>query len=417
MKRLSFMLIAGEASGDTLAAELVQALDEESAFMQAQPTDASQPLYASLQPRFFGMGGPEMAAAGVELIADMAAYSVFGVADVVKDYLRFRRLMSQLVRAAIERQPDVIVCVDFSGFNRRFAHRVKSHVRSRRGTFADWNPKVVQFVSPQVWASRPGRAQQMARDIDLVLSIFPFEKAWYSERVPELKVEFVGHPLLDRYGDSVREADKAESRGQSPRRRSLLLLPGSRRKELERHLLAMTEAVKQIVASGQAVTTRLVLPTAALAEQARPFIVSVPEIELQIGGLDSALAEADLAIASSGTVTLECAFFGVPTVVLYKLSGVEFRIAKRIVQVSHIAMPNLLAGETVFPEFIQQAATPENLSQAVLEWLNDENKRAGVKAKLRKIVASLGDPGATGRAAKAVMELIGRSDVASRCNH
>ena len=135
-----------------------------------------QPLRADLAPRFFGAGGPRMAAAGVDLAFDLTAHSVVGLFEVLKKYPEFRRLFHQLFRLAVERQPHAIICVDFSGFNRRFAHAIKQYVRARRGPFFDWNPKIIQYVSPQVWASRAERAHQMEKDCDLLLSIFPFEK-------------------------------------------------------------------------------------------------------------------------------------------------------------------------------------------------------------------------------------------------
>ena len=201
MKPKTFMLIAGEASGDLLAAALVPALRAELAGVQSAPTTDYQPLQASLEPRFFGAGGPQMAAAGVELAFDMTEHSVIGLTEVLKNGLKFRRLFHQLRRLALERQPDAIVCVDFGGFNRRFARAIKQQVRSRLDWFHPWDPKVIQYVSPQVWASREGRAHQIARDYDLLLSIFPFEQDWYAKRVPQLPVEFVGHPMLDWHGE------------------------------------------------------------------------------------------------------------------------------------------------------------------------------------------------------------------------
>lgn len=401
------MVIAGEASGDTLAAELVRSLREELACFQSRPTTDTQPLFTSLEPRFYGAGGPRMAAAGVELAEDMTAHSVFGLVDVMRKYTHFRRLMRKLVRLAIQRQPDVIVCVDFSGFNRRFARAVKDHVRARAGTFDNWNPKIVQFVSPQVWASRPGRAQAMARDFDLVLSIFPFEKAWYAERVPCLKVEFVGHPMLDRYTKTeIGVACRAEQTAfASSNAAQIVLLPGSRRREIQRHLPVMAEAAKRILAA-RAARFRVVLPNDALADSARAMVQAIPEVQVQIGGLAESLAQADVALASSGTVTMECAYFNVPTVVLYKLSWPEYQVGKRIVRVKFIAMPNLLANEAVFPEFIQHAATAENLANAALELLGDGARRGRVRAKLREIIGLLGQPGASRRAAREVVGLL-----------
>ena len=147
-----------------------------------------------------------MAAAGVELAFDLTQHSVIGISDVLKKYFKFRRLFNQLLALAIERKPDVVIGVDYGGFNLRFGQAVKAYVRDN--PFSKWNPKIVQFVSPQVWASRPGRADKLARDYDLLLSIFPFEKDWYAKRVPQLRVEFVGHPMIGRFAndDLLRDA-------------------------------------------------------------------------------------------------------------------------------------------------------------------------------------------------------------------
>src|SRR6266516_5394320 len=188
MRRLSLMLIAGEASGDLLAAELVKAL-KQSPEIRAMP----------FPPEFFGAGGPRMAEAGVDLAVNLTQYSVIGLSDSLKQYWQFKRIFDQLFQLALEREPDVIICVDFSGFNRRFAGVIRKYIRARRGTFLNWDPKIVQYVSPQVWASRPSRARQLERDVDLLLSIFPFEKEWYARHAPGLRVEFVGHPMVDRF--------------------------------------------------------------------------------------------------------------------------------------------------------------------------------------------------------------------------
>jgi lipid-A-disaccharide synthase len=406
MKRFSFMVIAGEASGDTLAAELVRALREELVRFQARPTEEAQPRWASLEPRFFGAGGPRMAEAGVELVEDMTAHAVFGLVDVLKKLRHFVQLRNQLKALAVERQPDMILCVDYSGFNRRLARAIKDHVRAGEGSFNNWNPRVVQFVSPQVWASRPGRARAMIHEFDLVLSIFPFEKAWYGERTPSLRVEFVGHPMVDRYslGTPKEPASLPVAASQEAPSR-VVLLPGSRVRELKRHLPVLLGAAR-IIASKKAVAWRMILPTQALAESARGQAAGIPNLQVQAGGLAEALGWADLAMASSGTVTLECAFFGVPTVVLYRVSWIEFQVALRIVKVPHIAMPNLLSGQTVYPEFVQQDATPASLATAAIELLENGERRAWVKTQLATAVQSLGPPGAAGRAARAILGLL-----------
>jgi lipid-A-disaccharide synthase len=393
MKPKTFMLIAGEASGDLLAAELVSAL-----------LAASKRSEDGRVPQFFGAGGSRMAAAGVELAFDLTQHSVIGVSDVLKNYFKFRRLFHQLLKLAIERKPDAIIGVDYGGFNLRFGHAIKQYVRNN--PFANWNPKIVQFVSPQVWASRPGRANRLAADYDLLLSIFPFEKDWYARRVPKLRVEFVGHPMIGRFvseGRVTRVPDTEKLGTRRVRPSEILLLPGSRKSELQRHLPVMLGALKTIREKLPDIRTKMVLPDEALKQLANKLSALPSDTEIQIGNLPQALAQADVAIASTGTVTVECAFFGVPTVTLYKTSWLTYQIAKRIVTVKSLTMPNLLANEEVFPEFVQGAATPDHIAGAALELLQNEPRRIQIKKRLAEVVSSLGGPGANTRAATAIL--------------
>ena len=388
-----FILIAGEASGDLLAAELVFALRE-------KLPDA----------KFFGAGGPRMAAAGVELAFDMTQHAVIGMSDVLKNYFKFRRLFNQLLKLAIERQPDVVIGVDYGGFNLRFGHAIKQYVRKKRSASTPWNPKIIQFVSPQVWASRPGRTNLLAADYDLLLSIFPFEKDWYAKRVPKLRVEFVGHPMVGRFNSEGRVPrapipENSGSRGARPSENRILLLPGSRADELRRHLPVMLGALKLIQKKLPSAKAKMVLPDEALKQLADKLSALPSNTEIQIGNLPQALAQADVAIASTGTVTVECAFFGVPTVTLYKTSWLTYQIARRIVTVKSLTMPNLLADEEVFPEFVQGAATPDHIAGAALELLQNEPRRIQIKKRLAEVVSSLGGPGANTRAAAAILSL------------
>ncbi|MGA3285469.1 MAG: lipid-A-disaccharide synthase [Verrucomicrobiota bacterium] len=402
MNPKSFMLIAGEASGDTLAAELVSALRAKIPSSILNPlARRSEAETAPSSPQFFGAGGPEMAAAGVELAFDLTQYSVIGIEDALKNYFKFRRLFNQLFALAIERQPDAIIGVDFGGFNLRFGHAIKQYVRKNPGA---WQPKIVQFVSPQVWASRPGRANRLAADYDLVLSIFPFEKDWYAQRVPKVRVEFVGHPMVGRF-DSVGTRCSASTDAQQ-RIPTVLLLPGSRVDELRRHLPVMLDALKLIRGKLPSAKAKMILPNEGLKELADKLSAPPANLEIQIGNLPRALAEADLAIASTGTVTMECAFFGVPTVTLYKTSWFNWEIAKRIATVKWATMPNILANDEIFPEFIQSAATPENIAGAALKLLQDESRRAQTKKRLAEVVSTLGAPGASARAATAILSLL-----------
>jgi lipid-A-disaccharide synthase len=343
-----------------------------------------------------------MAAAGVELAFDLTAYSVIGL-DMVKHLVTFWRLLNRLVRLAVERKPAVIICVDFQLFNRFFSQAIKRYVRAHQGWFQDWQPQVVQYVSPQVWASREGRVRQIARDHDLLLSTIPFEKEWYAKRAPKLPVAFVGYPAVERYLSAEHGARNPEADGKL-RTPTILLLPGSRGKEIARHLPVMLGAVNALRAELPELAARMVLPDEELLQQVKRIGLP-PNVEAQVGGLAEALAKADVALAKTGTITMECACFGVPTVTMYKASWFTYEIGKRIVKVKYLSMPNLLANEALFPEFVQDAATPENISRAVLELLRDEGRRAKIKTALKEVVATLGGPGASRRAAQAILGL------------
>jgi lipid-A-disaccharide synthase len=365
------MVVAGDPSGDALAAGLVRA------------------LAGSLeQARFIGAGGPKMAEAGVRMSFDLTADAVIGLSDVLRKLPLFRRRLRELTRLAAAEKPELIVLVDFSGFNRRLA----SAIRNVCGR----TPKLVQYVSPQVWASRPGRAEKLARDFDLLLCLFPFEKEWYARHAPQLRVEWVGHPMFDRLKAGGREE------GPVP---VVVLLPGSRRGELKRHLPVVLEAAG-LIAAKQEARFIMVAPTEELAAIARAWpAAGAAKIQIQTGGLDAALSTATIAIASTGTVTLECAWFGVPTVAFYKTSALTYAIGRRIVTVNFLAMPNILAGKALFPELIQHEATARNVANAALELLGDAARRGAIRAGLRDVISTLGGPGATARAAAAILDL------------
>jgi lipid-A-disaccharide synthase len=376
-----FMIIAGEASGDTLGAELVKAL------RRIPKCEGSQ---------FFGAGGPKLAATGVDLAFDLAAHAVVGIWEVLKNYGKFKGFFEHLLKLALERKPDAVILIDYPGFNLRFVKALRE-----RNAGTHWRPKIVYYVSPQIWAWHESRVHQIARDVDLMLAIFPFEKAWYSQRVPNFRVEFVGHPLVDRYAAE----DKAKaSLFHPPQKDEVLLLPGSRVRELKKHLPVMVEAVQQMRQTVKFVC-RMVLPSESLRDLTKS-LAALDEIELQVGGLAEALAKARVAIASSGTVTMECAYFRVPTVVLYRTSWSTHALGRRFIKVKYLAMPNLLADEQIYPEFIQDQASAPNLAKAALQLMRDEERRGAIKAKLDAVIASLGETGASERAARYIAELV-----------
>ncbi len=316
------MFIAGEASGDTLGAELAKAL-------QSRIANAT----------FFGAGGPRMAAAGVELAFDLTQHAVVGIVEVLKNYSKFKKFFDHLLALALERKPDAIILIDYPGFNLRFAEAV----RKRAATVAGWKPKIVCYVSPQIWAWHESRVHQIARDIDLLLTIFPFEKNWYRTRKPNFQVEFVGHPMIDRHKDKPREP--LAKPAVCP---LIVLLPGSRDRELKKHLPVIVAAARAI-RSQKHVRFKMVLSSAQLVKRAGEYISKSDQIEIGLSDLSETLSEATLAIASSGTVTMECAYFGVPAIVIYRTSFSTYFLGRRFIKVKYLAMPNLLAGEMVYP--------------------------------------------------------------------
>jgi len=333
----------------------------------------------------------------------LTAQSVIGLGGLIKKLPMFRRLLRELARQAAERQPELIILVDYGGFNLRLARAIKDYVRARSGPFFNWQPRIVQFISPQVWATRPGRAKRMARNDDLVLSLFPFEKKWFAANAPGLPVEFVGHPIFDRYPGRRRAEVPA---GRDSRRPVILLLPGSRRGELRQHLPVMREAAGLIAAS-QPAEFKMIVPDETLAAIARPFLPAGPtRIDLQAGGLPGALSSATLALTKTGTITLECAYFGVPAVAIYKTDWITYLCARQLANVKYLSMPNLLAGELIYPEFIQGRATAGNLAAAALELLANPARREGIRTKLDLLMDSLGGPGAARRAAAAILKLM-----------
>ena len=386
--RKTVLMIAGEASGDTLGAELIEAT-------QAEPGGDLID--------FIGAGGPKMAAAGQHAELDLTQHAVVGIWEVLKNYGKFRRLFRQLLDLATRREPDAIVLIDYPGFNLRFAGAIRNYQTSGGGAFRDWQPKIICYVSPQLWAWREGRVHSIARDIDLMLSIFPFEKEWYAERVPKFPVEFIGHPLVDRF--PLAKPDE-KSVPLDPdlftAQPTVLLLPGSRRREIDKHLPVMLEAAV-IFSEKIKAHLRIVLPSDEMLELARQHIPTGIKIDLQVGGLAKALGQASLAIASSGTITMECAWFRVPTVVLYKTSPLTHALVRRLVKVPYLAMPNLLAGEELFPEFIQSAANADNLAEASLRLLRDRSERTRILDGLELVAAQLGESGAAARAARALL--------------
>jgi lipid-A-disaccharide synthase len=353
------MFIAGEPSGDNHSAAVIREI-------KARRPDAE----------IFGAGGPKMRDAGMELIVDLTEHAVVGIVEAFKNYGTFKRIFHQLIAEAERRKPDAVILTDYPGFNLRFAAQMK-----RRGI------KVIYFISPQVWAWHASRAKQIERDVDLLLTIFPFEKAWFAEHAPKLRVEFVGHP----FADEVSANPKSEIRNP----KLVLLLPGSREREVAKIFPVMAAAIEKMPSDVKFIAAAVNEKTAAMMKH--------PRVEVQIDKAHELMQRATLAITASGTATMECAFHGCPMVVVYKVNWLTYLLGRMLVKVNWIAMPNVIAGREIVREFIQHDATPEAVAAAAKELLASNEKTEQVKVELSKVIASLGERGASARAAELIL--------------
>jgi lipid-A-disaccharide synthase len=353
------------------------------------------------QAQFRGIGGEALAAQGVKLLARAEDLAVVGLTEVAGRLPAVIQALREVNRVLREERPALTILIDFPDFNFLAARLAKW-----RGV------PVMYYISPQVWAWRRHRVRTIARYVDRMVVIFPFEEEFYHARgVP---VTFVGHPLKEMLPELPRREILLKEWGLDPERLTLALLPGSRGSEIERHLplmLAAAQLVKETLPEVQ-----FILPLASTAPQG--LVEGMIEeawgegarggslFKIVPGQAYQALAAAHLAVVASGTVTVEAALAGTPTVIMYRLAPLTFQVAKLLIRVDHIGMANLLAGEGVFPELIQEECTPESLAREVLSWIRKPERLAQVRPGLARVVERLGSPGASRRAAEVALEVI-----------
>jgi lipid-A-disaccharide synthase len=342
-------LIATEESGDRLGANLMKVLRQ-------RLGDAV---------RFEGVGGQAMAREGLASLFSIEDLSIMGLAAVVQQLPKILGLIRQTVTAVTEASPDVLVIIDSPDFT----HRVARRVRAR-----DPSIPIVDYVSPSVWAWRPGRARAMRAYVDHVLALLPFEPEEY-RRLRGPPCSYVGHPLTEQVGSLRPGAEERKRRDDAPP--VLLVLPGSRRSEIRHHMAVFGATLDRLQAEG--VVFELVLPTMphlleAVTEGVKSWKV-VPKIVVGEQEKRAAFRIARAALAKSGTVTLELAIAGVPMVTAYRVGAVEAWIMRRAIKVSSVILANLVIGENVVPEYLQENCTPQNLSRAVREVLDDTPQR------------------------------------------
>lgn len=369
MTRLFF--VAGESSGDIHGANLIRALR------------AERPDWA-----FEGLGGRRMAGAGMDLRHDLAGEAIMGFAEVVKRLRPLRRLFNETVARLRESRPDALVLIDYPGFNLRLAEEAKK-----------LGIPIVYYISPQVWAWKRRRIHTIARLVDKMLVILPFEEALY--RNIGVDCVHVGHPLLDHI---------AECRPRAAEDGELVvgLLPGSREMELRRIAPVMIETARRVRERHPEARFEAPCVDEARAAQLRALAGDFP-LTLRVGGMFDVLSRARCCMVTSGTATLETALFGVPLVILYKMNPVTFQLARHLVHVEHIGIVNILAGRRVAPEFIQHEAVPERVAPVLLDLVGDTPARRAMLADLDGVREGLGGPGASARAAAEIIALLEES--------
>ncbi len=376
---MKLYLIAGEASGDARGVELMRALRARDPTLE-----------------FFGAGGREMRAFGGAHFTDWADEAVVGLWDVLKKYGYFKGQFNRMLADIAVVQPVALVLIDYPGFNLRLAR--ESHRRFPK-------LKIIDYISPQVWAWNRGRIPKMARYLDLMLCIFPFEKPLYEQS--GLRTVFVGHPMLDSLApkrlDTLRDPQLVG------------LFPGSREKEVRKIFPVMVEAAQRM----KGIRPGLRFETSAASHQLGESMLAI----LQSYGLDEnfcrvtvrtsheLMQRAVAGMVCSGTATLEAAFFGLPLCIVYKVAWLTWVVGKQLVKVPYLGMPNVLANREIAREFLQGAATPQALADETLRLVANEEQREALQRDLAKVVSGLGDQGAAQRATEAILDEL----AAKRC--
>ena len=370
------MLVAGEASGDLYAAGLVAALRRREPAIQ-----------------IWGIAGREARAQGMLTAVDIAEIATLGLTEVTEKAPALWRSYRMLRRELYERPPRLLVLIDFPEFNLALAA-----VAKRRGV------PVFYYVSPQVWAWRRGRVRKILRRVDRLAVLFPFEPAVYGNAP---KVVFVGHPLLDRVHATASREETLSRHGLDGGKRLVVLLPGSRRREIERLLPEMAGAAERLAQRHPLAFAIALAPTLprALAEALTAGRgVPLPLVE---GDAYNLIAAADLVLTASGTATLEVALLERPMVIMYRTSPLTYVAARALVDVPWIGMPNLIAGRSIVPELIQGRARAGEIAREADAILSNPARARGMEAALAAVRASLGSGGAAERAAALALDLIG----------
>lgn len=363
------LIVAGEASGDRHAARLVAAI-------HAQRPDA----------KFWGIGGGLLREQGVETLFDAGQMNVVGFIEVLKRYRFFRRVFRTITDESRRRHSTLAILVDYPGFNIRLAAELH-----KAGI------PVLYYIAPQVWAWKEGRVKQLRQYVNDLVVVFPFEMEFFTSR--GITPRFFGHPLVDQVAElRARDADGERIRTEDGRRK-IAYLPGSRPEEIERHMPLICRVIGMLGPE-----YRHVIPLATtIPRELLERYKADAEFEI-VGSSYEALSNADAALVKSGTSTLDATLLDVPFTVMYKTSGLTYRIARRLIKVPYIAMTNVLAKRGIVREFIQDDVTPEGLAGELRRLMEDGQYREEIRKGLRDVRELLGPVGATGRVADFILQ-------------
>lgn len=385
MKRV--MIVAGEASGDFHAANLVQAVHR-----------------TAPDVHFYGIGGAHMREAGVEVQVDAGELAVVGLVEVLAHYRVIKGALEQMRRRLREDPPDLLVLTDYPDFNLRLAK-----------TAHECGVKVLYYISPQVWAWRQGRVKQIRERVDMMAVVFAFEADFYREH--DVPVRFVGHPLVDEVAaeDPRPRAALRESLGLDPDRPVVGLFPGSRRGEIRRLLPVLLAAARRL--REELPQAQFVLPRASSLSEAdlRPWLEAAGlPVQVVAGRGHDVMRACDAIATASGTVTLEIALIGTPMVLIYKVAPLTYSIVRRLLKIDHIGLCNIVTGERIAPELVQGAATPEAIAAELRRFLTEPAHAERVRADLGRVRKALGGTGGTANAARLLVEMLAAPANAAR---
>lgn len=366
------MIVAGEESGDLHGSSLVRAM------VQRKP-----------ELSFYGLGGDRLQEVGVTIIEHVHNIAVMGFTEVVSKYMFLRKVFQRVLEKVDRCIPTRAILIDYPGFNLRLAKELKA-----RGI------PVTYFISPQLWAWKEKRVETIQECVDQLLCIFPFEEAWYEER--GVQATFVGHPFMDLPEPSMTREEFLSRHKFDPEITTIALMPGSRQQEVDRHLGVLIKSLFSLRERGLNLQAVIGKAPGVTVRGVNYHGVSVEEENPQ-----QALRFADGAVVASGTISFEAALYNTPAVVIYRLSPVTWFFARRIARVEFVSMTNLIAGREVFPELLQEKATPELVAANLLPFLVDESRQDEVFAGMEEVQRTMGKPGAAGRAADLILQRLG----------